>query len=131
MAKFKAGDTAKFKYHRLARLFILEVMEQTCYANVAQTWYGGRVFYSERQSVIRGEIIKVSDIELESLPQVSLALSQTVELWKNAKEKKEGLIKQQKFEEAALERDKERKLRVNLEMQADLEGLSFDEAVGN
>ena len=129
MIKFKAGDKAKFKYHLHARLFILEVNEQICYADVSQTWYTGRIYYAHAQSVIKPELVKVSAIELEPIPLVSAKLDAIVTLWKAIKVEKEALIKQQKFDDAAIKRSKEKELHLEIEYQAELEGLTWDEAI--
>uniref|UniRef100_A0A6M3IQY5 Uncharacterized protein n=1 Tax=viral metagenome TaxID=1070528 RepID=A0A6M3IQY5_9ZZZZ len=70
MVKFKAGDSARFKYQPNVRVFILEVLEQTCYAGVAQTWYTVRQYKSEKiEGGVGRDFFKVSAIELEPIPK--------------------------------------------------------------
>ena len=126
---FKAGDIARIKYQPNVRVFIIEVQHQTCYAGVTQTWYTVRQYGAGKYGGIAKEFTRVSSIELEPLPSVSVEIKEMLSKFKVARANKEKLIKEQKFDEAATARDQERLLKNELEAKLDLLGLSLEEVL--
>jgi hypothetical protein len=129
MEKFKAGDKARVKYQPNVRVFIIEVQEQTCYANVGQTWYIVRQFSNGKYGGIAKDYTRMSAIELERLPQPSASLLKKVDEWKKLKKCKEDLIKSQDFEKASAVRSKEMPLKEEVEMLSEKEGFSLHEII--
>jgi Tfp pilus assembly protein FimT len=125
---FKVGDTVRIKYCKNHKLFIVEIMEQICYANVKQVFYTGRVFNNGDRlgnNFLNKEYARFSAIELEALPVPSEKLSKLADECKAAIKEKTKFIEIQDFDQAAQHRDAERKLRQQIETFADLEGLSM------
>ena len=72
MPKFKVGETVRMKAEPKVKLFILETVVQTCYADCEQEWYTGRTLregFGKEHDV--GKVEKFSLIELEAIPEES------------------------------------------------------------
>lgn len=123
--KFKVGQTVRVKYQPFCRVFIVEVTRQTCYANCEQNWYTGRLHQVGRYSKdVSQTLTRFSEIELEAIPVLSERASELITKIRAFKKGKEELIDCQDFEKAAEMRDKERRLRGELDDVIEDEGLS-------
>jgi len=120
--KFKVGETVRMVGAPHIKVFILETQGQTCYANCQQNWYTGRVIYSSPRSVV-GKIERFSEIELEKCPEPSKKVLDMRKKLKELQKSKNTLIKSQDFEKAAAARDEFKKVKMELELQEELEGL--------
>jgi protein-arginine kinase activator protein McsA len=114
--QFKAGDTVRLKYFPRTKVFILETQLQTCYADVQQVWYTGRVFSTGRFREGVGKVERFSAIEVEAIPPMSAELTSLIEEKEMVKLQKEEAIKAQDFEKAAKLRNQERELKSKIEM---------------
>ena len=121
--KFKVGETVQLIASPDISVFILETLEQTCYANVTQNWYNGRVVYSGSHRII-GKIERFSEIELMEKKKPSEKLQKMIDDLKALREKNMKLIKKQDFEKAAALRDDERNLKYQIETESDIEGIN-------
>jgi len=127
--KFKVGQTVQMIASPHIRVFILETLQQTCYAGVSQNWYHGRVCYQDRFSVA-GKIEKFSEIELVEVPTASVKLKKLLSDWKALKAKKEGYIQNQDFEKAAALREEERTLQDKIRLCSEAENIAVPELRG-
>ena len=127
--EFKIGQTVRLKAQKKAKVFIIEIQQQTCYANVGQVWYTGRIIWDSSRYGGGGSVDKTyskfSQIELEACPEPSMKLQTLIEGLKRIKSKKEVLIKKQDFEKAANMRDEIRKLELEVECLAEKEGIDY------
>lgn len=93
-------------------------------------FYTGRAFNNGDRlgnNFLNKEYARFSAIELEALPAPSEKLSKLVDECKAVIKEKIKFIEIQDFDQAAQHRDAERKLRQQIEMFADLEGLSMND----
>ena len=125
--EFKVGQIVRLKAQKKAKVFIVETQKQTCYANVEQVWYIGRLIWDSSKYSGNGAVgnaySKFSQIELEAVPEASLKLKTLMENLKKLKIKKDSLIKKQDFEKAASMRDEIKVLIFKVENLADIEGI--------
>ena len=120
--KFKVGETVQLVASPDIRVFILEINEQTCYADVTQVWYTGRVIYLDVHRLV-GKMERFSQIELQPVAKASTKLKKLVAEMLGLKKIKETLIKKQDFEKAAAIRDDYRRVQMEAEMLSELEGI--------
>lgn len=123
--RFKVGDTVRLKANHKARLFIIEVDLQTCYADVQQVWYSGRIHWSGKETFMGSsvdsvdrQLTKFSDIELEAIPVKPTVpgLDKLKEEYDAVTKKKDAYIKDQDFEKAVAEREKQRELKRRIDL---------------
>ncbi|HUV84922.1 MAG TPA: UvrB/UvrC motif-containing protein [Methanosarcinales archaeon] len=126
--KFKVGETVQLIASPDIRVFILETMQQTCYADCVQNWYSGRVVYSGLHRTV-GKIERFSEIELQLVAQASVELKTMVANLKELKAKKEAFIRSQDFEKASAMRDEYHELEMQVELLSDAEGISLKDVL--
>ncbi len=126
---FKVGDIARVKYIPQVRVFILEVHEQTCYANVAQIWYTIRQFGVGKPSKISQELTKMSAIELEPIPPISLELNAMIADYKACKAEKAHFTKEQNFDAASKISEKEMLLKLEIINLVEKEDVDINEFI--
>lgn len=119
---FKVGQVVRIKYTPGVKFFIVEVNVQTCYADVQQVWYSGRAFTSRG---IERTLTKVSQIELELVPEMSEDLKKMIADYKKVKKDKTDLVEKQGFEKAAELRGKEVALRDSIKDKVEEEGIDL------
>lgn len=109
---FKAGDTVRIKYSPKEKLFILEVVKQTCYAGVEQVWYCGRLFRTATYTGgIGSDMQKFSAIEVESIPESSSVMKELGNKLEKAIAEKQAAIEKQDWEAATKCRHEEKQIR--------------------
>lgn len=110
---FKVGELVRLKVQPKTKVFIIEVTTQTCYANVTQTWYLGRIIGENKWSPsIDKTYTRFSQIELETIPEMSKELKKMIEDYKATKSEKEKFCEEQDFGKAAKARDRENGLKI-------------------
>ena len=130
--KFKVGDVIRLKYAPEVKIFILETLEQECYAKCKQNWYNGRPFSTNKfGSGWVGKIERYSEIELEGIPKMNSGIAKLVKELKKIRVEKESLIKSQDFEKAAALRPKEQALATELQVKAVEMGVDIKEWLNN
>ena len=120
--KYKVGQTVQLIASPEIKVFVLEITQQTCYAQCEQNWYTGRVIYSGKHRVV-GKMERFSEIELQELVQPSKALQKMEAALEVLKKEKMALIKSQDFEKAAEIRNKINEEQLKVELQREVEGI--------
>ena len=129
-ARFKAGDIVKVKCQPNARFFVIESIKQTCYAGVEQVFYDGRLFWSIKPGYqgIEGDgqgialkYSRFSEIELEPAPEpeTNPELEKLHKQFAEAEARKDECIKSLNFEQAAVEREEQRRIKNLIEIFPD------------
>jgi hypothetical protein len=121
--KFKVGDVLRVKYQPNTKMFVLETLQQTCYADCAQNWYVGRLFGAGKFGIIGKEVVRLSENELEKDPPMNKKVIELVKEFKKVRIEKERLIKSQHFEKAKEYSDREKSIRNEIDIIAIDEGI--------